>query len=177
MLKVWKYFAAGIVGLMALGASAAFADRPAFCHHDHDHRSHAANYYDYHPADRYYRAGPYRSSGLSISVRLGDDRYDRRGRYDRYDRRDRYDRYDRYDRGRRHGYRGREGRIVNREIYDTRYRARIVLTEEVVRGRHGPRLVCTVRALGPQARFVPDRHLHRIARRECSRRAQIRVYA
>lgn len=166
MLRTWKIIAAGIAGLFALGATAAFADhRPAFCDHDHDHRSHAANYYDHYPADKYYRAGRYRESGLSISVRLGDDRYDS------------YHRYNRYDRGRRHGYRGREGRIVNREIYDTRYRARIVLTEEVVHSRRGPRLVCTVRALGPQARFVPDRRLYRVAQRECSRRAQIRVYA
>lgn len=172
MPKIWKYVAAGLAGLFALGASAAFAaHRPAICHHDHDHRSHATNYYDYYPADKYSRTGPYRDSGLSISLRFGDDRHDR------YDRHDRRNSYNRYDRGRRHGYRGRDGRIVNREIYDTRYRARIVLTEEVVRGRHGPRLVCTVRARGPQARYVPDRRLHRIARRECSRRAQIRVYA
>lgn len=108
-----------------------------------------------------------RDSGVSLSISFGDHDYDRRGRYDRYDR------YDR--RGPRNGY--RDGRIVNREIYDTRYRARIVLTEEVVRTRHGQRLICTVDARGPQARYVPNRHLHRIARRECSRRAEVRILA
>ncbi len=171
MKRLMKPVIAGALALAALGAGAAFA-KPAYCSHDHDHRSHAADYYDYYAPDRYYRAGAYRGSardsGLSISVRLGDH-----DRYDRYDQRDRY--RSRHDYGRRNGYRGREGRIVNREVYDTRYRARIVLTEEIVRTRHGPRLVCTVDARGPDARYVPNKRLRRIARRECSRRAKVRI--
>ncbi len=164
MKRFLKPVIAGALAMAALGAGAAFA-KPAYCSHDHDHRSHAADYYNYYAPDRYYRAGAYRDGGLSISVRLGDnDRYDRRPRYS-----------DRHDYGRRHGHRGRDGRIVNREVYDTRYRARIVLIEEVVRTRRGPRLICTVDARGPQARYVPDRHLRRIARRECSRRADVRI--
>ena len=170
MKRLLKPVIAGALAIAAMGAGAAFA-KPAYCSHDHDHRSHAADYYNYYGHDRYYRAGAYRDGGLSISVRLGDsDRYDRRGRYD--DRHD-YDRRNGY-RG-RDGYRGREGRIVNREVYDTRYRARIILTEEIVRTRHGPRLICTVDARGPQARYVPNKHLRRIARRECSRRADVRI--
>ena len=162
-----KTLIASAIGVAALCAGAAWA-KPAYCNHKHDHRSHAADYYSYYPADSYYRAGPYRNSGFSLSIRVGDDdRYDRRGHYD--DRR----RYDDY--GRRNGYRGDNRRIVNREVYDTRYRARIVLIEEVVRTRRGPRLICTVDARGPEARYVPDRRLRKIARRECSRRAQIRI--
>jgi len=165
---------AGVVGALTLGVTAASADhRPDYCDKDHDHRVHASNYYNYYPSDKYYR-----SSGLTISVSLGNDRYDR----DRYDR-DGYDR-DRYDRGRydhrdaRRGQRGHHGRgrVVEREVYDTRYRARILLTEEIVRTRRGPQLVCTVKAVGPQARYVSKRRMYRIAHRECSRRAQVRVY-
>lgn len=165
MKTILKTMIAAIMGAAALGAGAAMA-KPAYCSHDHDHRSHAADYYDYYAADKYYRAGPYRDSGFSFSITFGDG-YD-----DRYDRRDR-----RYDRGRRHGYRGDRGRIVKREVFQTRYRARIVLIEEVYRTRRGPRLLCTVDARGPQARYVPKRRLHRIANRNCSRRAQVRIVA
>lgn len=154
---------AGILGVAALGFTAASAsDRPDYCDRDHDHRNHASNYYDYYPSDKYSRTG----STLRVSLSVGDDRRD-------YDRRDN-NRRD--DRGRHNNNRGKKGRIVNREVYDTRYKARILLTEEVVRNRRGSQLVCTVRAVGPQARRVPDRRLYTIAHRECSRRAQIRVY-
>ncbi|PQA88644.1 hypothetical protein [Hyphococcus luteus] len=174
MKKFLKPLIAGGLAISALGFGAASAaHRPDPCRIDHDHRSHAANYYNYYAADKYYRAGAYRPSGVTFSIRFGDHDYDRRSRHH-----DRYDRYD--DRGRRNGYRGAHrgrggGRLVNREVYDTRYRARIVLSERVVRTRRGPRLICTVDARGPQARYVPNRRLHRIARRECSRRADIRV--
>lgn len=176
-----------VIGLAAIGAagfSAAYAkhgQKPAYCAVDHDHRSHDANYYEYYAHDRYYDAGPYRRSGVSFSITVGDghdryDRYDRRGGYDRYDRRDQRGRYD----GRRNGYRGDRGRLVNREIYDTRYRARIILTEELVRSRrghgHGPELVCNVTVRGPEARYVSERRVRRIARNECSRHARIRIY-
>lgn len=170
MKIIFKTMIAFALGAAALGASAAMA-KPAYCSHDHDHRSHAADYYDYYPADKYYRSGPYRDSGFSLSIRVGDG-YDR---YDRYD--DRYYDRDRRYRGRRHGYRHDRGRVVNREVFDTRYRARIILTEEVVRTRRGPRLLCTVRARGPEARYVSERRMHRIARRNCSHRARVRVVA
>lgn len=161
MKQFLKALIAGGLAFAALGVSAASAHKPDPCRHDHDHRSHAADYYNYYPSDRYYRAGSYRPSGLSVSISLGDHDYDR-GRYDRYD-----------GYGRRNGY--RDSRVVNREVYDTRYRARIILTEEVVRTRHGPRLVCTVDARGPDARYVPNKHLRRIARNECSHRAEVRI--
>ncbi len=160
---------AAVTGLLALGASSAFASyKPDLCDVRHDHRSHAANYYDYYPADQYSRAGAYRDQGVSFSISFGD-RYDNR--------RGRYDRVDYYDRGRRNGYRGRDGRVVNREVFDTRHRARIVLIEEAVRTRRGPRLVCTVEARGPEARYVSERRMHRIARNNCSPRARVRVLA
>jgi len=108
----------------------------------------------------------YRDSGASFSIRVSDSQY-RDGRH-----------YVRYDRsGRRHGYRGRAGRIINREVFNTRFRARIVLIEEAVRTRRGPRLVCTVKARGPEALYVSERRMRRIARNNCSRRAHIRVFA
>ena len=171
---------AAIIGVGALGFAAAHAkphnhQKPSHCDIDHDHRSHAANYYDYYPHDRYYRAGPYRDSGLSFSITFGNDRYgdyrDRPYRHRRYDYRRRGDHYH----GRRNGYRGYRSRVVHREVYDTRYRARIVLVEEVIRTRRGPRLVCNVSVRGPEAYYVSERRVHRIARRDCSRDARIQV--
>lgn len=169
MRTFWSSLVAGVAGLFALGATAAQADyKPVYCADDHDHRSHAAKYYDYYPADRYSRAGPYRDSGISFSITIGDRDYDR------YDRKRRADRR---DYGRRNGYRGRDGRVVNREVFDTRFRARIVLIEEVIRTRRGPRLVCTVQARGPEANYVSERRMRRLARNNCSPRARIKVYA
>ncbi len=190
MKILFKTFAAGIAGLFVIGASAAFANertsygseygadyRPEICTIDHDHRSHASTYYSYYPADKYSRAGAYRNSGFSFSITIGDNNYDR---YDRRDRRDGYGRRGRRNdnyRGRRNGYRGREGRVVNREVFNTRYQARIVLVEEVVGSRRGPRLVCTVQARGPEAQYVSKRRMYRIANRTCSSSARIQVYA
>lgn len=162
MKTMMKTTFAAIIGIAALGVTGAWA-KPDICRVNHDHRSHAADYYNYYPADNYSRAGNYRAndrqSGLRISISVGDN--------DRYDRRD--NRYDRRDRNRNNG------RVVNREVFDTRYRARIILTEQVVRTRNGPRLVCTVDARGPQAHRVPNKRLRRIARNNCSHRAQIRI--
>lgn len=72
----------------------------------------------------------------------------------------------------RRGY----SRIINRQVFDTRYRARIVLTEQRLRTRRGARLVCTVDAKGPQARLVSKKRMRRIARNNCSRRAKINIY-
>ena len=172
MINPKQLIVAAVTGILALGATSAMASyKPDICDDRHDHRVHAANYYDYYPADQYSRAGPYRDRGVSFSVTIGD-RYGNYDRYDRYDRRARYS-----DRGRRNGYRGREGRVVNRQVFDTRHRARIVLIEEAVRTRRGPRLVCTVEARGPEARYVSERRMRRIARNNCSPRARIKVYA
>lgn len=147
------------VGFYA-SAQAAAEYRPDYCAVDHDHRSHSSNYYDHYKKDKYYRAGDYRRS---------NDSYDRRGRYDRdrrYDRRGRSDR--RYDR-----YRPRS-RVVHRETYDTKYRAHIVLVEEIYWTRSGrEQLVCSVLVKGPEAYYVKNRRLRRIARRDCSRHARI----
>lgn len=129
--------------------------RPDRCDDDHDHRGHEARYYDYYPADRYYRAGPYRGDGY-------DDRYDR-GRYD-----DRYDRGygGRYDRG---------SRVIRRDVFNTRYRARIFLVEEEFYTGRGVRRVCTLDVRGPDRRYVPYGYVRSLAYRACSRRSEIRI--
>jgi len=156
MHTILKSVIALTLGAGVFFAAQASADhRPAYCAIDHDHRSHHANYYDYYDADRYYRAGPYRGSRRS-------DRYDDYDRYNRHDRRGRYGRY-----------RARS-RVVNREHYPTRYRARITLVEEVYYTRSGrEQLVCSVVVRGPQASYVSHRRLRRIARRGCSRYARV----
>jgi hypothetical protein len=206
MNTLFKTIAASIIGAVTLMiASAAFAaDKPAYCNIDHDHRSHNANYYDYYPQDKYYRAGPYRSSrqnsGVSFSITVGDGhsngrRYrdgrhaDRRYNNQRQSTRghsnrgnnnqrhnDRGNSRRNNQRGKNHGYRGRDGRVVNRQVFDTRYQARIVLVEEVIRTRNGPRLVCTVKARGREAGHVSNRRMRRIANNNCSPRARINVY-
>ena len=143
------------------GAQAAAEYRPSYCPERHDHRSHDANYYDYYDADDYYRSGPYRGS-------RDYNRYDNRRYSDR-----RYD--DRYDKRRyRSRYSRPRSRVVNRQTYRTRYRARVVLVEEIYWTRSGrEQLVCSVLAKGPEAYYVPRKRLRRIARRDCSRYARI----
>ncbi len=159
MKTLRKIIVAGGTGLLALGISAAMAadHRPERSDRNSDHSSRAANNED---RDRN-RPGANRDSSFSLSISFGNDRYDR---------------YGSNDRGRRNGYRGRNGRIVKRKVFQTRYRARIVLTEEAVRTRRGPSLVCTVSVNGPQAHHVPRRRLQNIAARNCSRRARVRIY-
>ncbi len=153
MKSLFQAIAAGAAGLLALGVSSAYADqdrsaKSAYCDSRYD---------DCYERDRYHRSGAKRNSGLSISVRVGDD----------------YRYRDAYYRGRSNGYRSR---VVNRQVFDTRYRARIVLTEEIRYNRRGKRrLVCTVRARGPEANYVSVRRMHRIANRACSPRARVRV--
>jgi hypothetical protein len=163
MKTLVKAMIAGVLGVAAIGVTAANAKKADHVEKNHDQRSQHVSGYDYYDNDRYRRG-----SGASFTITIGND-----GRY--------YDRYDRYDRrghySRRNGYRGPRARIVNREVYNTRYRARIVLVEEVIRTRRGPRLVCTVQARGPEARYVSERRMHRIAHRDCSRRARINVYS
>jgi hypothetical protein len=108
--------------------------------------------------------------GVTLSVTVGDSYDDRSygGRYDdnRYDRRG--------DRGRHYGNDRGGSRVVKRRVYDTRYRARIFLVEEVYYSRRGSNVVCTIDVRGPESRRVPRERLRRIANNECSRRARIR---
>lgn len=171
-----------ILAVFALGAGAAvsapasagggfsvrFDSRPAFCHDDHDHRSHDANYYDYYPADRFSRAGNYDGK------RYDDRRYDDR-RYDdgRYDDR-RYD--DRRSGDRRYGdsY-GRGDRVTQRHEFPTRYKARIVLVEKLVWNGRFDDCICTVTAYGQDAGYISQRELRSVARNYCSPRARILI--
>lgn len=165
MKTYMRAFIAGVVAIGAFGVTAASADqnhkRSASHSADHDRRGHHGEYGKKHSRDHNSHAGSRRDSGLNISVTFSGDRYAHRSRYN----------------GRRNGYRGSEARRVNREVFQTRYRARIVLTEDVVRTRRGPRLVCNVTARGPEARYVSDRRMRRIANRNCSRRARINIYS
>ena len=163
MKTIVKTVASGLLGLVVLGAGAAYAGDDSD-RRDNDRRGYKSEYYD--DRDERHRKSDRRRDGrVSLTVRVGDDGYysDRRYRDGRYRDGDR---------------RARRGRVVHREVYRTRYRARIVLIEEVRRGRNGyKRLVCTVRARGPEADYVSVRRMHRIANRDCSRRARIRVLA
>lgn len=67
--------------------------------------------------------------------------------------------------------------VVSRRTFYTQYQAKIVLTEEVVRTRRGPSLICTVEAFGPQADYVSKGRLRRVARNNCSRRSRIQILA
>ncbi|MBB5518267.1 hypothetical protein [Amphiplicatus metriothermophilus] len=166
MSRLFRLTAPLAAGLAVLGLTAAAAGhrdgRPPYCAIDHDHRAHHHDYYDYHPHDRYYRAEPY-SAGASVTARIGGPDYD--GRY--YEGRSDY--------RRAHPHRG--SKVVKRRVFDTRYRARIVLVEELFYGRRGRDLVCTVSVHGPDARYVPWGRVRSIAARNCSRRAEVRYYA
>jgi hypothetical protein len=60
-------------------------------------------------------------------------------------------------------------------VINTRYRADIIITERSVAGRRGADRVCTVDARGPDARRISTRQLRSAAKRNCSRRADIRI--
>jgi len=123
--------------------------RPSYCPERHDHRVHAPNYYDYYQRDRYY-----------------NDRYDNTRR-----------RADvRYNRGYDNGYRARGNRVLSRKVLDTRFRARIVVREEIVYTRRGKRLLCTISTRGPESHYVPRKRLKRVAYNYCSPRARVRYY-
>jgi len=166
MKTLIKTITAGIVGIAAMGITAASAEtRPDYCRYDHDHRSHNANYYDYYAGDRYFSGSYDRRNrrGASFSVTIGDRGYynNRRGYRD-------------------NGYRNNRHRnreLVFRRVLDTRHRARIVVKEELVYGRRGERLICTVSPRGPEAEYVPYRRLKRVARNHCSARARVKIYA
>jgi len=123
--------------------------RPDHCRLDHDHRFHAANYYDYYPADRYYRANP-RWNG-------------------------RYDRYDRYDRRAYRG-RGRNRAIVNTRVVDVRGPGDVLVRTVRERGprarrTRGPDVTCIVETRGRTR--IGRRGLRAIAADYCPRRARI----
>ncbi|MEM9168624.1 MAG: hypothetical protein AAGC56_03135 [Pseudomonadota bacterium] len=81
-------------------------------------------------------------------------------------------------RGFDNGFNARRRRTVNRLTLPTRFRARVVVREDVVLSRRGVRrLVCTVTPRGPEAGFVTNRRLRRVARNYCSPRARVRIFS
>lgn len=150
---------AGATGLLALGLSVASAKdyRSDDCVYDQNRRGNAEYCNERDRSDQYYRGDRDQKSRAQFSVQISSgDYYSKRpARY--------------YD---------RDNRVLRRLSFDTRHRARIVLTEEIRYNRRGrARLVCTVRARGPERDYVSIRRMNRIADRECSRRARIRVLA
>ncbi|MGF1545382.1 MAG: hypothetical protein ACFB00_12970 [Parvularculaceae bacterium] len=143
---------AAAAGFAAFGFAPAQADykpRPPYCDIDHDHRAHEPRYYDYYPAARRDFNDGYRRAVVG----------DRRG----------------YN-----GYAARRSRprskLVFRDVFAPRGRASVLVEERIVYGRKFDRRVCSVSARGPEARYVPYRRLERIANRNCSRRATVRIY-
>ena len=154
-MKNWiKTITAGIFGFAAFGIASANADyRYDDCRDAHDRRARAVDC-DYAAGDRVRERS---RSSATIAVTFGDRRGD-----PRY-----------YD----NGYRARRDRVVSRQVLGTRFRARIVVKEEIRYRRRGSRLVCTVTPRGPEADYVPYRRLKRVARNYCSPRARVRIYA
>jgi hypothetical protein len=117
------------------------------------------------------------SAGVAISLgahqagKYDDRRYDNR----RYDNR-RYDNNRRHD-SNRYAPARTSSKIVKRRVFDTRWRANILLVEEAFYGPRGTHLVCTVSVRGPEARRVPNGQVRSVASRGCSRRAEVRLYA
>lgn len=69
------------------------------------------------------------------------------------------------------------GKILKRKIFHTKRHAQILLVEQVVRTKRGPKLVCTVGTQGRGAAYVPLKRIKRIAYNNCSPRAQIKYRA
>lgn len=158
MQAIQKICAALVVAAgIFIATEASAASRPAYCAHDHDHRAHDANYYDYFDADRYYRAGAYRPAS----------RYDRRGG-------SRYDRRGSRHYGGRGYYRPRSEVVFRRNIDLRRYRAYVTVVEENYWTRSGRvQRVCSIVPKGRNAYDIPHRSLSRIARDNCSRYARV----
>ncbi|MEL7018117.1 MAG: hypothetical protein AAGL18_05245 [Pseudomonadota bacterium] len=152
---------AGLAVMAATPASANAYDKQVSKYEKSDHRAHHNQRKDRFTKDRFHRADPYRRNGVRISVNTRD-RYNRDNRFD-----------NRYDNRRR----GSDSKVIKRERFRTRYNARIVLTEEVIFGRRGNRLVCTVAVRGPEADCISRRRLNRIANNYCSRDARVRILA
>ena len=195
MKALIKTAAALLVGLGALGISAASADDRGRDRDDRyrDRGDRYEDRYDDGRDDRRYSSR--RPDRCDIDH---DHRLHNRDYYDHYPK-DRYYRADPqfsvslsygnrgyYDRGGRYykspyydqrGYRD-YGRVVNRDTIRLRgYRAEALLIEEAYSGRRGYDRVCTVTARGPDARYVPYGQLRSIAARYCSHRADIRIYS
>ena len=154
MKSFTKTIAAGLVGFIGLGLPTAHAEYSDLRDLSYDQRIHHSANHKHNKQGHFIHASSYNEGYYEV----------RAGRVV-------------YSKGRRNGYRGRDSRILNRDVYNTQFQARIVLVEEVVYGRRGPRLLCTVSVRGPEAEYVPYRRIKRIAYRDCSRRARVRIRA
>jgi len=170
--KITIALTGALTGMMFLGVSSAAAfDRPDPCEYDHDHRSHSVNYYDYYKKDKYYRAGPYRGAGFTIS--FGNRNYAKSGYY-----RDGYSDYRsrRGDRHRKKRYkRNRGAKLVRSDYFRTKYDARILLTEKVFYNDYGKSIVCSVKPVGYEAEYIPYKRLKRVAHKNCSYGSKIKI--
>ena len=149
MKSTAKLFVAFVLSAGILGGSQALAESKT----SNRSTEYDRNYNDY--DDGYSRGDSYRGDRSSDRGYRNNDRGYRNSNY-------------RDNRGRA------RSRVVHRQTYNTRYRARVVLVEEVYYTRSGrEQLVCTVLAKGAEADYVPRRKLKKIARRGCSRYARV----
>lgn len=154
--------------------SADAKSRPAYCPTLHDHRVHDADYYSYYP-----RAGTAYKKHKKTSRHYHYGHDHKKHQYkNQHKNRDHYYK----DKGHNYkshynGYKKRPNRIVSRTALDTRYRARIIVQEEIVYGKKRKRLICTVKTRGPEAAYIPYRRLKRVAYNYCSPRARVSIYA
>ncbi len=172
MKNIIRIVLGAVVGVAALGATQASASGPAYYQTVDDKREYRGD--DYYERDDYKRSRAYRGDNYN--------RYDRRSRgyYKNgvyYDRRgDNYYRGRGYDRNRGYDRRRRGSKVVSRSVIPARGRANIVVVEEIYYTRSGrEQLICTVKTRGPDANYVPYDRVRRVARRCCSRYADIRI--
>lgn len=175
--RIAAILAGGLAGLAVMVAAPANAqERTGPNADDRDRRSQNVSSNE---SDRSSRAGTNRSSA-SFSITIGSRDSDRRRATDR--------RGDSYGQGeyRRTGYsergykgkrnRNRGSKLLRTESYRSKYRAKIILKEELYYDRYNKTKVCTVQAYGPEQNYVSKRRLKRIAKNYCSYGSKIRIY-
>ena len=189
-------FLIGIIGLAAFSATSADAkSRPAYCPVTHDHRVHDADYYSYYPRagsavkgghkghhkgqhkghKGTYKKPPSHHYGSLHNSHKNKPSYHYGSKHKYHGKDSHY--YYGGNKSHYNGYKRRPNRIISRIALDTRFRARIIVQEEIVYGKRRARLICTVRTRGPEASYVPYRRLKRVAYNHCSHRAKVRIYA
>lgn len=168
MNKLLKTFTAGIMGVAALGMTAALAQSKSDQRRgERDNRSQQTQNHDKFKDEQIVRGSfdTRTRSGATVSITFGNAN---NGKSTRYKDNVYYD----------NGYRANRRRIVNRKVIPTRFKAQVVVKEEIVRkGRRRANLVCTVTPRGPEADYVPYKRLKRIAKNHCSYKSRVKIFA
>jgi len=99
--------------------------------------------------------------------------------YNEYGYNDRgYDRYGRQKtKGRKHnaGYGYGGAKLLKKDVYRTKFHAKIIAKEQLVYNKRGAYKLCNVTARGPESGYVPYRRLKKISRNYCSYDAKITI--